>query len=95
MPSSTVLMMDTFQEGSYLLRAKAGSPFSDSQTEEGMASHFACQMHILGEKHLEIHRSLLLFRMEKYCSSKDQLLRFFLFCFCMYELLNIWDKSRF
>ena len=50
MPSSTVLMMDTFQEGSYLLGAKTGSPFSDSQTEEGMASHFSCQVHILGGK---------------------------------------------
>lgn len=50
MPSSTVLMIDTFQEGSYLLRVKTGSPFSDSQTEEGMASHFSCQVHILGRK---------------------------------------------
>ena len=50
MPSSTVSMMDRFQEGSYLLRAKTGSPFSDSQTEEGMASHFSCQVYILGGK---------------------------------------------
>lgn len=53
-PSSTVLMMDTFQEGSCLLRAKARSPFSVS--DKRMASHSGFQVLTLGEKHLDTHK---------------------------------------
>lgn len=42
-----------------------------------MASHFGCQVHSLGEKHIWNIQNILFVRMEKYCMFKDQLKDFF------------------